>query len=215
KIYRGEGIFETRPFIKIDFVLDIVSPKNGEIEFSKIRELIYQLLKSGINIKGVTLDAFQSRDTIQQLRRKGIPSQVFSVDDDPKAYLLLRDTFYDKRIIIPSHDRLIEELKFLELDELKGRIDHLPRKSKDLSDALAAVAYNLSMNGEIWYREHGIPMVEARHFVHSRMGDSTSDENSNSSGLDRKKSAQDATFSGEGIVTADEDPSIWADLGWS
>ncbi len=215
KIHRGEDIFETLPFIKIDLVLDIIPPKNGEIEFSKIRELIYQLLKSGINIRGVTLDAFQSRDTIQQLRRKSVPSQVFSVDDDPKAYLLLRDTFYDKRIIIPSHDRLIEELRFLELDELKGKIDHLPKKSKDLSDSLAAVAYNLSMNGEIWYREHKEPIIEARNFVQSRMGNADLDENSNSSDLNGKKSIQDEPFSGEGIVTADEDPTIWADLGFA
>jgi hypothetical protein len=40
KINRGEGVVGTLPFIEIDFALNIAPPKNGEIEFSKIRELI-------------------------------------------------------------------------------------------------------------------------------------------------------------------------------
>lgn len=64
---RGEGVVETLPFVEIDFALNIAPPKNGEIEFSKIRELIYRLVKNGVRIKYVSLDSYQSADTIQQL----------------------------------------------------------------------------------------------------------------------------------------------------
>lgn len=212
---RGKKVFEILPFVEIDFALNIMPPKNGEIEFSKIRELIYYLIDHGINIRCVTLDSFQSSDTIQQLKRKRIASGIFSVDKDSKAYFFLRDAFLDQRIAVPYHERLIEELRFLELDELKGKIDHPPKKSKDISDCLAAVVYNLSMWREIWYREHNIPSHDLDMFLRSRSEKSVSFEKENLANLNKEQSVKDIIFSGPGIVTADEDPTIWADLGWS
>ena len=115
----------------------------------------------------MSLDSYQSSDTIQQLKRKGIASGIFSVDKDPKAYLLLKETLSDRRIIVPSHERLIDELRSLEWDELKGKVDHPPIKSKDLSDSLAAVVFNLSMRGEVWYREHNISPRDSNLFLSS------------------------------------------------
>ena len=141
-------------------------------------------------------------------------SGIFSVDKDPKAYFLLREALLDRRIIIPSHERLIDELRFLEWDELKGKVDHPPKGSKDLSDCLAAVVYKLSTRGEIWYREHNISPRDASLFLSSRSGESTSSENENLADLNKDQSVKDAIFSGEGIVTSDEDPSILTDLGF-
>jgi len=124
---RGQDVVETLPFVAIDFALNIAPPKNGEIEFSKIRELIYHLVAQGVNLRWVSLDSYQSSDTIQQLKRKDIASGIFSVDKDPKAYFLLREALLDRRIIIPYHERLIDELRFLEWDELKGKVDHLQK----------------------------------------------------------------------------------------
>jgi hypothetical protein len=210
---RGGEVVEMVPFVEIDFALNIVPPKNGEIEFSKIRELIYRLLAQGVKIRWVSLDSYQPADTIQQLGRKGINSGVFSVDKDPNAYFFLKETFSDRRIAIPSHERLIDELGFLERDEFKGKVDHPPKKSKDLSDSLAAVVYNLSMRREIWYGEHNISPRDADLFLRSRSGENSSFENDNLADLNKEQSAKDTIFSGEGIVTADEDPSILTDLG--
>ena len=212
---RGEGVVETLPFVEVDFVLNIAPPKNGEIEFSKIRELIYRLVKNGVRIKYVSLDSYQSADTIQQLRRKGINSGLFSVDKDPKAYLLLKETLSGRRIIVPSHERLIDELRSLEWDEFKRKVDHPPIKSKDLSDSLAAVVFNLSMSREIWYREHNISPRDANLFLSSQSGGGTSFGNGNIAGLGKGQSVKDVIFSGEGIVTSDEDPSILTDLGFT
>lgn len=214
KSNRGKEV-ETAPFIEIDFALNIAPPKNGEIEFSKIRELIYRLVAQGVEIRWVSLDSYQSAGTIQQLRREGINSGVFSVDKDPKAYLFLKEAFSDRRIAIPSHKRLIDELRFLEWDEFKGKVDHPPKKSKDLSDSLAAVVYSLSMRREIWFREHNISPHDANLFLSLQSEENTFLGNESLADLNKEQSARDTSFSGEGIVTADEDPSILTDLGFA
>ena len=109
---------------------------------------------------------------------------------------------------------MIDELRSLEWDELKGKVDHPPKKSKDLSDSLAAVVCNLSMSREVWYREHNISPRDANLFLSSQSGEGTSFENGNIAGLDKGQSVKDVIFSGEGIVTSDEDPSILTDLGF-
>ena len=65
----GKG--EPMPVIQIDCALEVRPPKGGEIEFYKIRELLYKLRELGMPIKWVSLDSYQSRDTIQILRQKG------------------------------------------------------------------------------------------------------------------------------------------------
>ncbi len=137
------------------------------------------------------------------------------MDKDPKAYFLLREAFFDRRIVIPSHERLINELRFLEFDALKMKVDHPPKKSKDLSDCLAAVVYNLSMRGDIWYREHNISPRDVDLFRRSQGGESTSSENKNLADLHKEQSVKEAIFSGDGIVTSYKDPSILTDLGFA
>jgi len=44
------------------------------------------------------------------------------VDRDPKSYLFIKEAFSERRIAIPSHERLIDELRFLEWDEFKRMV---------------------------------------------------------------------------------------------
>lgn len=69
-IERGSDI-ETLPVIHIDYSLEVVPPKGGEILFYKIRDLLYKLRELGQNIKWVSCDSFQSRDILQIVRQKG------------------------------------------------------------------------------------------------------------------------------------------------
>ena len=110
---------------------------------------------------------------------------------------------------------MIDELRSLEWDELKGKVDHPPIKSKDLSDSLAAVVINLSMSREIWYREHNISPRDANLFLSSQSGGGTSFGNGNIAGLGKGQSVKDVIFSGDRIVTSDEDTSILTDLGFT
>lgn len=141
---------EMRPQIKIDLVLEIRPPRNGEIEFSKIREILYALTSFGMNIKWVSFDSYQSRDSIQILRQKGYSSGNLSMDTSRDPYETLKQAFYDERISVPIHKKLLKELLALEIDYKRNKIDHNAHNSKDISDALAGVVYGLTNRREIW-----------------------------------------------------------------
>jgi hypothetical protein len=66
----------------------------------------------------------------------------------------------------------------------------------------------------VWCREHNISPRDANLFLSSQGGEGTFFENRNIAGLDKGQNVRDVIFSGEGIVMADEDPSILTDLGF-
>lgn len=150
---------ETLPNIKIDLSLAVAPPKNGEINFAKIRALIYKLRDNGLYIKWVTLDSFQSVDMKQLLSHKGYLTGNISTDTSLMPYSLLKSAFADDRIQQPMNERLKTELVSLEFIPKKGKVDHPPQGSKDISDALASVVYGLTTRKETWVR-WGVPLTE-------------------------------------------------------
>ena len=132
KIKRGDEA-ETLPRISIDFSLRALPPKNGEISFATIRELLYRLRDLGLNIRWVSFDQFQSVDCRQILKQKGFVTGVRSIDRDTEPYAYAKTTLYDGRVAAPKNDFLVEELLSLELDTQKGKIDHRKGASKDVS----------------------------------------------------------------------------------
>jgi len=156
EIDRGNNEFETLPKIHIDCALEIKPPNNGEIDFSRIRRLIYNLGKN-INVTWITLDSYQSSDMIQILQRKGFKAGIQSMEKKPLPYDILKTALNDGRVACPDHPKLFDELISLERNEQTGKIDHIPSKSKDLSDALAGVVYGLSMQIATWVH-HNAPL---------------------------------------------------------
>jgi hypothetical protein len=75
----------------------------------------------------------------------------------------LKNALYDQRVKIPNHDRLYDELVSLEWDGQKGKVDHRPKKSKDLADSLAGVVFGISRRKLVW-QNHGISVVEMDKF---------------------------------------------------
>lgn len=148
-IMRGEYA-EMLPDIWIDAVLEVAPPKGGEIQFYKIREVLYALKKAGLNIRWVTFDSFQSTDSIQMLRQAGFSTGYLSMDTSNDPYELCKSAIYDGRVSYPVNPRLISELTSLEKDTKRNKIDHPPHGSKDCSDSLAGVIYGLTMRREIW-----------------------------------------------------------------
>jgi hypothetical protein len=116
---------------------------------------------NSLNIRWVSFDSFQSRDSIQQLRRKGFQSDLRSVDRDTTPYDFTKSALYDGRVNLPKDDFLLSELLGLEVDHQRGKIDHRPNASKDVADALAGVVHGLSTLQETWTR-HGISPSVAR-----------------------------------------------------
>lgn len=71
---------EFQPLIKYDFIGRIVAPSGGEIIFSQIREIIYDLTDRGFDIQLITYDRFQSVDSVQLLRQRGYIVGHLSMD---------------------------------------------------------------------------------------------------------------------------------------
>jgi hypothetical protein len=158
KVVRDSTV-ETLPHIHIDFTLRVNPPRNDEINFEKIRMLLYKLREQGMDIRWVSFDSFQSRDSLQILRQKGFFTGLLSMDKDTAQYDLLKTAMYDGRVSLPPHDWLLRELLSLERVPLKGKVDHPEHGSKDVADALAGVVYGLTMRRSIWM-EHGIPVFD-------------------------------------------------------
>jgi hypothetical protein len=148
------GNKEYLPQIVYDFVLEVKPPKTGEIEFSKIRSLFYKLREIGLNLKWITYDSYQSTDSLQILATQGFTTGIQSMDTDPRPYDFLKAAFYDARVSLPEQQKALSEIVRLERDPKKGKVDHPADSSKDLSDAIAGVAFGLTMQREIWHRHN-------------------------------------------------------------
>jgi len=156
-IDRGE-VKERLPVIEIDGVLEIRPPAGGEIEFEKVRRVLYRLREVGVGIRWVTMDTYQSRDSLQILAQQGFSVGTQSVDVTTTPYDVLKAALMDGRVRLPPHERCVSELLRLERNQKTAKIDHPPNGSKDCADALAGVVYGLTMRRETWVR-HGVSVT--------------------------------------------------------
>ena len=143
---------ERKPMIEIDAVLEVLPPKLGEIDYSKIRSLLYKLRDAGMNLRFVSYDGYQSADSRQILAAEGFTTGVVSIDRTMEPYEYLRDAIYDGRVHLPRHPKLQEELLKLEFDARRQKVDHPSHGnlgSKDLADAVAGVIHQLSRRREV------------------------------------------------------------------
>jgi hypothetical protein len=152
---------EDRPVIVFDMILRMRPMPGREIILSDVRRVVYQLKDElGFKIKKVTLDGFQSQDTIQQFNRRRLDSEYLSVDRNLIAYQDLRDAIYEERIEFPRYVTLIKhgdhkpiEMAYQELTQLIDtgkKVDHPEGGSKDIADAMAGVCSVLA--GDRQYR---------------------------------------------------------------
>lgn len=161
-------IREVRPHVKVDFVIgfeaDISADPPREIQIRWARQLCFELVRRGFNIRRVTFDSFQSTDSMQILEAKGIETDKVSTDLSEDPWRNLRDLIYEGRVAIPR-PAIIDPQDpppYLLRDELlslsrlpNGRIDHPAEGSKDLADALAcAVLGAVQVGGR---EERGAP----------------------------------------------------------
>jgi len=147
KVQQGEYHEETLPEIWIDAVLEVVPPKNGEIKFFKIRELLYALKDLGLNMKWATFDSFQSKDSQQILAQRGFVTGIQSMDTTPVPYMISKSALYDGRVNLPKNAKLLNELASLERDPMTGKIDH-PANSCFTGDTRIALAEGGSISFE-------------------------------------------------------------------
>jgi hypothetical protein len=142
----GGRFAERAPLLCLDVVLRIVPPLGDEIQLGDLRRLIYQLTEKGYVITRVTMDSWQSAEAIQKLNQKGYNAEVLSVDRTMSPYEVLKEALYDGRMELYDYPPLIRELRELEHDRIKRKVDHPARGSKDVADALAGICYSLTEN---------------------------------------------------------------------
>jgi len=165
----GEVYQERAPVFFVDFILQVVPPIGDEIVLGDLRRLVYELSKHGYMVTYVTMDTWQSVDSLQHLKRKGYRAEHLSVDTKTDPYEGLKSAFYEDRVILYDYPPVFKELRQLEHDAVKKKIDHPPKGSKDVADALAGVTFTLtqrqssmplpmmpglSYHPDVWMEEH-------------------------------------------------------------
>lgn len=140
----GKQHVERLPIFLVDLALRIRPPTAGEIDLGDVRQLVYMLREHGYRITQLTMDRYNSADTLQQVRKKGIKSELLSVDVKPEPYEHLKTAFYEERVVMYDYPPLLQELQQLEKDHRKNKVDHPAMGSKDIADALAGTLYSLS-----------------------------------------------------------------------
>lgn len=152
---RISTVREMRPTVKVDFCTSFSSDTGAdpprEIQIRWARQLCFELIRRGFNVRRFTFDAFESRDSMQILEQKGIEALRVSTDVSEEPWRNLRDLLYEGRVVIPAPERFndIERpAPFLLREELfsltklpNGKVDHPVDGSKDEADAACCAIF--------------------------------------------------------------------------
>jgi hypothetical protein len=139
RIETESAVYQQLPVVKMDLIHYWEAEPGQEIDFSGIREFIALLCRK-FPVSLVTFDRWQSVDMIQSLNRRGIYSEMESVNIN--HYDNLATCFYDGRFS-GYFNRLLVEEELLKLQVLPNRkVDHPTTGSKDLADALAGATWH-------------------------------------------------------------------------
>lgn len=121
----------------IDLMMQI-KPIYGEIKFSDIRQIIFDLRERKFNINKVSYDGWQSVDSRQILAKAGFKTELLSVGINEHDNL--KDLIYSENFQAYEFEPFLKECRRLEL--IKGnKVDHPPMGSKDVIDAVAGVSW--------------------------------------------------------------------------
>lgn len=147
QVISEDGIAEMLPSFNVELAITIKPHPNKELEIAELRQWIVNLQEiHGIPIAAVSYDGFQSKESMQLLRKVGINSKYVSVDRTLEPYTDLRRALYQGRVAFVKNDILSEELANIEFNAKKGKVDHSPRGTKDLSDAVAGALYSAAQS---------------------------------------------------------------------
>ncbi|MBT3556970.1 MAG: hypothetical protein HOC63_15985 [Rhodospirillales bacterium] len=131
------------PRYAIDAAVAIKPSPSHEINYEDLRSWLLELVAiSGVTIHCLSTDGYQATDMRQILQNKGVRTQEISVDRDAGPYELLRGCLNEGRVAMTENLLLQKELLSLERVGDLGKIDHPPRGSKDVADAVCGAIYS-------------------------------------------------------------------------
>ena len=150
QIVDDEGMISYLPLVIVELVCSIQPSQKEEISVSTVRQWVGSLKKIyGFKVVSVTYDSFQSKESIQQFREEGIRSREISLDRTTEPYEALRSAFYQGRIQMVDNEEARREIVNLEYHAEKDKVDHPPKGSKDMADAIAGAVFAMSTSKEI------------------------------------------------------------------
>ena len=142
------GTAVTRPRIYIDMMLQVAAPPTGQIQFDDIEALIKRLRAMGYYIPVITADGYESAQFLQrQATHYGAAiAEHLSMDIKKDYYYGLRNAISDvdpynrPRLSYYSHPVFLQEIS--KVEDRPNKVDHPPKGSKDVSDAVCGVVAN-------------------------------------------------------------------------
>jgi hypothetical protein len=152
-----QEVLETVPEIAVEWTTTIQAKPGKQIPLYKIRLFLLKLSRMGYLIGKITADLrLMSADTLQTLQKAGFDTEYVSVDKTSAPYFTLRTLAYEERIYLPNSELLKRELSELEVSPDGTRVDHPPKGSKDMADAVCGAVYtavnNADRNKLIYYQ---------------------------------------------------------------
>ncbi len=146
---------ELKPYIIIDMLMRVKARPGSQIFLGDVRNMVYSLREDfNFKLSKITMDGFESTDSLQQFQRKRFETEMVSVDKEKLPYHDLREAIYEDRIEFPPYivqitndsgtkqvEILVKEL--MELMDTGRKIDHPVNGSKDIADAVAGVTFTL------------------------------------------------------------------------
>jgi hypothetical protein len=116
-----------------------------EIDIDMVMALVLGI-STILPVRYVSMDSYQSAWELQVFRRKRFITGQISVDKSIRPYNEYKYALYEDRIMQPVAPLLRDEVTYLQRDRKTGKIDHIERKSKDISDGVAGSLWVLLNN---------------------------------------------------------------------
>lgn len=143
---------ETLPKFTVVAALQIKPNAVAEIDMAEIRGWLLQLQTLfGYNIVAISMDGYNSNESLLMLRKAGIGADLVSVDRSTGPYEDFRDILYQDRVdFVPDCEVLRTELSQVEYYPKDKKVDHPPRGTKDVADAVVAAIANALEHRAVW-----------------------------------------------------------------
>ena len=137
-----EKMQELGPHLEVEVAVSIKPRGTHQLDPGDVRSWLMQLGKEhGVNIAGIGYDGYQSHESLQRWIKAGVRARLISLDRNSEAYMEFRRALYQNRVDLAPNDVLYDELLDLEYNSEKDRVDHPPKGSKDIADAVAGACW--------------------------------------------------------------------------